>query len=92
MHAESPASNVWLAVHGKANQRNRRYKGKKISFDVDECAQPYPPPAPKPRKEIPAKKPLAAVHNRFQLLNLDDGEEDEMAAAFQSKKSVGITA
>lgn len=60
---------------------------------MDECAQPYRPPAPKPRKEsIPAKK-AAAVPNRFHLLNLDDsGEEDEIAATFQSKKSVGITA
>jgi len=70
-----------------------RYKGKKINFDVDECAQPYPPPAPKVRKEIaPPKKGVSAAHNRFQLLNLDDGEEDGIAATFQAKNSVGITA
>ena len=92
MHAESPASQVWLVVWGHANRGNRRYKGKKINYDVDECAQPYPLPPPKLRKEAAPKKTLAAVHNRFHLLNLDDGEDDEIAAAFQSKKSVGITA
>ena len=76
-----------------ADRSNRRYKGKKINYDVDECAQPYPQPALKPRKEAaPPKKSFAAVPNRFHLLNLDDGEEDEIAATFQAKKSVGITA
>lgn len=80
---------MWL----RFNRGTRRYKGKKINYDVDECAQPYPQPAPRLRKETaPPKKAFAAVHNRFQLLNLDDGEEDEIAATFQSKKSVGITA
>jgi hypothetical protein len=70
-----------------------RYKGKKINYDVDECAQPYPQPAPKVRKEMaPPKKGVSAVHNRFQLLNLDDGDEDEIVATFQAKNSVGITA
>ncbi|KAH6627630.1 hypothetical protein F5144DRAFT_279734 [Chaetomium tenue] len=71
-----------------------RYKGKKINYDVDECAQPYPQPAPRARKEMaPPKKGFAAVHNRFQLLNLDDDDdEDEIAATFQTKNSVGITA
>jgi hypothetical protein len=45
------------------------------------------------RKETaPPRKAFAAVPNRFHLLNLDDGEEDEIAATFQSKTSVGITA
>ncbi|KAK3296263.1 uncharacterized protein B0H64DRAFT_397775 [Chaetomium fimeti] len=76
-----------------ANKDNSRYKGKKINYDVDECAQPYPQPAPKVRKEMaPPKKGFSAVPNRFQLLNLDDGDEDEIAAPFQAKNSVGITA
>ncbi|KAK3301595.1 uncharacterized protein B0T15DRAFT_563004 [Chaetomium strumarium] len=86
------------SVHNAINARQCmlsrwRYKGKKINYDVDECAQPYPQPAPKIRKEVaPPKKPLAAIHNRFHLLNIDDGEEDDIAATFQSKKSVGIVA
>lgn len=94
MHAE-PAVRILAAVSvfGKTNKENSRYKGKKINYDVDECAQPYPPPAPKVRKEMaPPKKGFSAVPNRFQLLNLDDGEEDEIAATFQAKNSVGITA
>ncbi|KAK3898773.1 hypothetical protein C8A05DRAFT_37637 [Staphylotrichum tortipilum] len=88
-------NSVHNAIYARQCMLSRlRYKGKKISYDIDECDQPYPPPpAPKPRKETAApKKGLAAVQNRFQLLNLDDGEEDEIATAFQSKKSVGITA
>jgi hypothetical protein len=81
------------SVNFQADKKNRRYKGKKLDYDVDECAQPYPQPAPKLRKEMaPPKKAFAAVPNRFHLLNLDDGEEDEIAATFQSKNSVGITA
>jgi hypothetical protein len=79
-------------VHFQADIRTRRYKGKKINYDVDECAQPYPQPALKPRKEAAPPKKSFAVPNRFHLLNLDDGEEDEIAATFQGKNSVGITA
>jgi hypothetical protein len=68
----------------------------KFDWDMDECAQPYDRvPQPKARKEVPAsKKPTAPMTNRFQLLNFDDGEEeeDEIAAVFQSKKSVDIAA
>ncbi|KAK4043261.1 hypothetical protein C8A01DRAFT_32578 [Parachaetomium inaequale] len=70
-----------------------RYKGKKIGYDVDECAQPYPQPALKVRKEAPPpKKAFTAVPNRFQLLNLDDGGDNDVAAAFQAKTAMGITA
>jgi hypothetical protein len=30
--------------------------------------------------------------NRFHLLDVDDDEEDELSAAFQSKNSIGIAA
>lgn len=93
MHAESPVSDPSVAVclqHFEADTCNRRYKGKKINYDVDECAQPYPQPAPKLRKEAAPPRKFAAVPNRFHLLNIDDGEEDEIASAFQSKKAVGI--
>jgi hypothetical protein len=74
----------------------RKYKGSKIEWDVDECAQPYPSvPALKARKSPPApKKAATTMANRFQLLNMDDGDEedDEIATAFQAKKPVGIAA
>ncbi|KAL2256194.1 hypothetical protein VTK26DRAFT_2048 [Humicola hyalothermophila] len=87
-------NSVHNAIYARQCMMSRlRYKGKKISFDADECAQPYPPPAPKQRKEaIPPKRSTITAPNRFHLLNLDDdgGEEDEIAAAFQSKKPVEI--
>ncbi len=77
---------------------SRTYKGSKIDWDVDECAQPFDPvPIVKPKKEpAPPKKAPSATRNRFQLLNLDDDgdeEEDEMASALQGAKNpVGIAA
>ncbi|KAK4153677.1 hypothetical protein C8A00DRAFT_33551 [Chaetomidium leptoderma] len=87
-------NSVHNAIHARQCMLSRlRYKGKKLNYDVDECAQPYPQPAPRVRKEAaPAKKAFTAVPNRFHLLNLDDSEEDDITAAFQSKNSVGITA
>ncbi|KAL2146047.1 hypothetical protein VTI28DRAFT_5386 [Corynascus sepedonium] len=89
-------NSVHNAIYARQCMLSRlRYKGKKINFDVDECAQPYPQPALKPRKEAAPPKPkkvFAAVPNRFQLLNLDDGDDDEIAATFGAKHSVGITA
>lgn len=80
------------SAHLNANNRHRKYKPFKIDWQVDECAQPYDRlPPPKPLKEASLPKPSAPA-NRFQLLNLDDDDGDEIAAAFQSKKRVGITA
>lgn len=63
---------------------------------MDECAQPYDPePVLKPRRNSQPRKVAAnPMLNRFQLLNLDDGdEEDDIAASLQqSKKVVDITA
>ncbi|GAB1320796.1 Negative regulator of differentiation 1 [Madurella fahalii] len=87
-------NSVHNAIYARQCMQSRlRYKHKKLDYDIDECAQPYPPQPSKLRKEVPPpKKTLAAVPNRFQLLNLDDGKEDEITAAFTPKKSVGITA
>jgi len=75
---------------------NSTYKGTKIEWDVDECAQPYevrPTPQAKLRKEKnPPKGKGTTVTNRFDLLNIDGDEEDDIATTFQSKKSVGIVA
>jgi hypothetical protein len=76
-----------------ANTERRKYKGTKIEWDVDECAQPYAPVAPKPKREVSQPKKVPAATNRFQLLNIDDDDdEDEITSTFQSKKSIGITA
>lgn len=69
---------------------------------MDECAQPYDPILlakpqatnlqPSQRREAPPSRKVSNMSNRFQLLNLEEDEEDEVAATFQSKKSVGVTA
>lgn len=72
--------------------RDSKYKGTKIEYDVDECAQPFVVPPPKARREAPQPK-KAPITNRFQLLNIDDeDEDDEMAPAFGAKKVVGVVA
>ncbi|KAJ4292157.1 hypothetical protein N0V88_005785 [Collariella sp. IMI 366227] len=85
-------NSVHNAIYARQCMLSRlRYKGKKITYEVDECAQPYPPPASKLRKEVPPpKKGFAAVPNRFHLLDIDGSEEEDVGAAFPT--AVGITA
>ena len=75
--------------------RDSKYKGTKIDWDVDECAQPYVLAPLKATKQTPQPK-KATVANRFQLLNIDDNDDDddddEMVSAFRAKKVVGIAA
>ncbi|KAK3313792.1 hypothetical protein B0H66DRAFT_361333 [Apodospora peruviana] len=90
-------NSVHNAIYAQMCMMSRgKYKGTKIEWDIDECAQPYTTQQlAKPRKEMPPpKKALSAATNRFQLLNIDDDDdkEDEISSTFQSKKSVGIAA
>ncbi|KAK3374987.1 hypothetical protein B0H63DRAFT_262777 [Podospora didyma] len=89
-------NSVHNAIYARLCMMSRfKYKGTKIEWDVDECAQPYDMRTlqTKPRKEnLPQKKVAPTVANRFQLLHLDDDEEDEIPTTFEPKKSVGITA
>ena len=54
------------------------YKGMRIAFYPDECAEPLPKLTNGLKKEsqVPSKKSVSAL-NRFQLLSLDGVEEDE---------------
>ncbi len=56
------------------------YKGMRIEWYPDECAQPLPKIPRVPKKEnlapLPTKK-SSAMMNRFQMLNLDDDGTDE---------------
>jgi len=76
----------------------RKYKGSKIEWDADECAQPLERAQPRwaPRERAPpVKKPLNPMANRFHLLNLDDqgdGDESEMAPGLRTRNSVDIAA
>lgn len=53
------------------------YKGMRIEWSIDECAQPLPKTQPIARRDnrspAPPKKPNAGF-NRFQMLGLDDTE------------------
>lgn len=70
------------------------YKGSRIEWEVDECAQPYAAEHPVKTRDNPPSKVSKTPANRFQLLNMDDvDEEDDIAAVFQkSKKIVNISA
>ncbi|KAK0623263.1 hypothetical protein B0T14DRAFT_515738 [Immersiella caudata] len=86
-------NSVHNAIYAKTCMMSRlKYKGTKIEWDVDECAQPYAPVPPKPKREASQPKKTPAAANRFQLLNIDDDDEDEITSTFHAKKSVGITA
>jgi hypothetical protein len=96
LHDEPIVRNLPTNGQGEfaADIEYRKYKGTKIEWDVDECAQPYAPVAPKPRREVSQPKKVPVAANRFQLLNIDDDDddEDEITSTFQSKKSIGIAA
>ncbi|KAL0767486.1 hypothetical protein CaCOL14_009725 [Colletotrichum acutatum] len=55
-----------------------KYKGSKIEWDVDECAQPLPAEPQRVQTQIPpTRRPMNPMANRFELLKLDKAEEDE---------------
>ncbi|WYZ40285.1 hypothetical protein EsH8_IV_000626 [Colletotrichum jinshuiense] len=71
-----------------------KYKGSKIEWDADECAQPLEntqtrrvqPQGP------PFKSSINPMANRFQLLNLDGNEEEEdnVPQEFRARASLDI--
>lgn len=56
---------------------NSTYKGSKIEWDNDECAAPIERPQQYRQDNVAPKKKDAPLKNRFQLLNMDDDEEDD---------------
>lgn len=74
-----------------------KYKGSKIDWDVDECAQPLAMVAPARTllDTQPVKKPTKATNNmvnRFHLLNMDDEDEDEDISPTFQRGHIGVTA
>ena len=69
------------------------YKGMKIEWYPDECAQPLPKLHHPPRKEntsAPSKK-LNPMVNRFQMLNMDgteDGSGDDEPDGLEVYQSI----
>ncbi|KAL4944629.1 hypothetical protein BDV06DRAFT_220142 [Aspergillus oleicola] len=53
------------------------YKGMKIAFYPDECAEPLSKMPAGPKREAPASKKSAALPNRFHLLSVDGSEDEE---------------
>ncbi|KAF4831040.1 Negative regulator of differentiation 1 [Colletotrichum siamense] len=65
-----------------------KYKGSRIDWDVDECSQPlekfqYPRAS---AHSLSTKRPSGPMANRFQLLHLDDDEEDEDVALLEFQR------
>ncbi|KAK4176228.1 hypothetical protein QBC36DRAFT_12275 [Triangularia setosa] len=88
-------NSVHNAIYARTCMLSRmKYKGRRIQFDVDECAQPYPAPAVLKAKEASQPKKQASVTNRFQLLNVDCSEDEENAppSGFRSKKTSMVVA
>lgn len=78
-HAFVSINGVSWAATAKSCMRSRlEYKGTKIEFYPDECAQPLPPLVREPRQTISVKSEKVAIvsdMNRFALL-VDEGEEE----------------
>ena len=56
------------------------YRGMKIEWYPDECAQPLPKLQYVPKKEnlaSPQSKKLTSAMNRFQMLNMDGADDDD---------------
>ncbi|KAK6851841.1 hypothetical protein PG990_015026 [Apiospora arundinis] len=77
-----------------------KYKGSKIDWDVDECAQPLrveqKPSPPKPQHVPSPKKPAVSL-NRFATLRLDDEDDEsddkfDTSSEFPASTTVGVTA
>jgi hypothetical protein len=62
----------------KADNGDSKYKGSKIEWDVDECELPLEKieTSHPPKENVPPKKALNPMANRFQLLNLEDDDDD----------------
>ncbi|KAK0670614.1 hypothetical protein QBC41DRAFT_363847 [Cercophora samala] len=68
-------NSVHNAIYARTCMLSRmKYKGRKIQFDVDECAQPYPAPMVLKTKEAPQPKRQSSLSNRFQALHVDDSD------------------
>ncbi|KAK4146401.1 uncharacterized protein C8A04DRAFT_25911 [Dichotomopilus funicola] len=88
-------NSIHNAIYARQCMMSRlRYKGKKIAYAADECAQPYHQAAvAKPRDSVTTaskKTGLRGVSNRFQLLNLDDTVDEEIAATLQGNQALEI--
>jgi len=52
------------------------YRGSKVAWDGDECSASLAKPEQPPKVTLAPKKKEAPLMNRFQLLNMDESEND----------------
>lgn len=78
-----------------------KYKGSKIEWDSDECAQPLEviqkPSLPKAQNTANMKKPLVHIRNRFATLRLDDDDDEsddkfDTSSEFPAASTINVTA
>ncbi|RWA13876.1 hypothetical protein EKO27_g1257 [Xylaria grammica] len=66
-----------------------KYKGSKIEWDVDECDQPFEVVQKTSlRPQPPAKTPVAGTRNRFDMLRLDDDDNNESDDKFDTSSEM----
>ncbi|OHF00607.1 hypothetical protein CORC01_04146 [Colletotrichum orchidophilum] len=70
-----------------------KYKGSKIEWNVDECAQPLPVETHRTQPQAPSsRRPMNPMVNRFELLKLDKNEDDEenIPPEFNARDSLNV--
>ncbi|KAI1433944.1 hypothetical protein GGR50DRAFT_665289 [Xylaria sp. CBS 124048] len=73
-----------------------KYKGSKIEWDIDECDQPIETTVktsakPPPQQGPPAKTSLAGTRNRFDMLRVDDDDNNESDDKFDTSVDMPST-
>ncbi|KAF2970257.1 hypothetical protein GQX73_g3270 [Xylaria multiplex] len=69
-----------------------KYKGSKIEWDVDECDQPFEVVhKATPRPHPPAKTTVAGTRNRFDMLRLDDDDNNDSDDKFDTSSEMPST-
>ncbi|KAI1186865.1 hypothetical protein F5B17DRAFT_402077 [Nemania serpens] len=70
-----------------------KYKGSRIEWDADECDQPIEvvqktSAKPLPQRGAPAKPSVAGTRNRFDMLRLDDDDNNESDDKFDTSSEM----
>ncbi|KAK2761868.1 RNA recognition motif containing protein [Colletotrichum kahawae] len=82
-------NSVHNAIFARTCMMSRfKYKGSRIDWDVDECSQTLEKfqYSRAPAQPLSTKTPLDPMANRFQLLHLDDDEDDEDVASLEFQR------
>jgi hypothetical protein len=91
-HAWVSLNSVQQAVTARSCMGSRfKYKGTRIQFYPDECAEPLPPYVrrqPQPQPALSSKKSGYSFNNRFATLTVDD--ESRSSIGFGSPVRVGV--